>query len=130
MRAQLAETRVMCVVARTEQQGIREAWDQLEAPLDSFLGRRFYGVRNGGEYRACVAIEPGDDPADLGLEEWTIPGGTYVSTCITEWPRYTHHIKKRFASLERKADVDRSRPEIEYYVDASNLILYLPVQDG
>jgi len=37
------------------------AFDRLEAQLSSLKGRRFYGTAVDGEYRACVAQEPGDE---------------------------------------------------------------------
>lgn len=127
MQVELPDTPVMCVVAEGGLSGIRRAWDRLEAPFETFAGRRFYGVRWGEEYRACVALKDGDNPETFGLERWSIPGGAYVSAKIDDWPRYTHEIPRRFSDLEAGADIDTSRPEIEYYRTERELILYLPI---
>lgn len=127
MQVELKDTPVMCVVADGGMSGIRKAWDRLEEPFDTFVGRRFYGVRWGDEYRACVALSEEDDPEALDLEHWVIPGGLYVSCRIDEWPRHTHQIPRRFAALEKTATVDRDRPAIEYYRTERELILYVPV---
>ena len=54
------------------------AMQELEARLQSLKGRKFYGTYLNGQYRACVALKDGDDPADLGLKTWVIPGGEFA----------------------------------------------------
>ncbi|MBI2900418.1 MAG: hypothetical protein HYY17_09540 [Planctomycetes bacterium] len=61
----LDEIPVTYVVADGGVGGSRAAFDRLEAKVGSLKGRRFFGALRQGEYRACVAIEPGDEPAAL-----------------------------------------------------------------
>ena len=76
----LSDVHVIYVESTNGIPGASKAFDTLEAPLPTLKGRKFYGtfLPSSGAYRACVAIEPGDDVAALGFATWTIPGGTYV----------------------------------------------------
>ena len=74
-----AETAVMFVRTADEPAEIQSGWQRLEA-LVSLRGRKFFGAFNPStrEYRACVQLQEGDDPAALGLETGTLPGGRYL----------------------------------------------------
>ena len=79
----LPEVQVMYVESATGLAGAAEAFDRLEARFPSLKGRRFYGTFQppAGPYRACTAIEPGDDAPSLGLKTW-------VSDADTESERF------------------------------------------
>ncbi len=128
MQVTLEAIEVMCIVAIGGLEGIKEAWDKLEAPLPGLKGRRFYGTYLNGKYRACVAIRDDDNPAALGLDTWTIPGGTYVRTKMENWSERTSEIGETFEALAAKYPVDPTRPEIEFYKSQKELILFMPIK--
>ncbi|MBI1734164.1 MAG: hypothetical protein HYR51_03225 [Candidatus Rokubacteria bacterium] len=125
----LAEIPVMYVESATGLAGAADAFDRLEARFASLRGRKFYGtfLPPDGPYRACVAIEPGDDAAALGLPTWTIPGGKYRRGKVLNWSANMAEIGKTFARLAENAQRDASRPGVEFYRSEKELVLFLPV---
>ncbi len=105
-----------------------KAFKELEAKLPSLKGRKFYGVVLGDEYRACVAIDPNDDPLSLPHPTWTLPGGRYVRRSLPNWEDNVHLIGPTFETLCRRSDFDPSRPCIEYYRSQKELLVMVPVQ--
>ncbi|HKV45750.1 MAG TPA: hypothetical protein VJT32_13920 [bacterium] len=103
------------------------AFEALEAKLLSLKGRRFYGVVLGDEYRACVAIDPGDDPSSLPHPTWTLPGGKYVRRRILDWEQHLGLIGPTIQALLRRPDVDTSRPCLEFYRSQKELLVMVPV---
>jgi hypothetical protein len=101
---------------------------KLEAKLSSLKGRKFYGVVLGDEYRACVAIDPNDDPLSLPHPTWTLPGGRYVRRTIPNWEDNLHLIGPAFETLCQRSDFGPSRPCIEYYRSQRQLLVMVPVQ--
>ena len=104
-----------------------EAFRKLEAKLPSLKHRKFYGVALGDEYRACVAIESGEEASLLPHPTWAIPGGKYVRRRIADWEKNLHLIGPTFAELRVGYDLDPSRPFIEHYRSQRELLLLLPV---
>jgi hypothetical protein len=105
-------------------------WTELEGRLGPLRGRRFYGAvdEGSGEYRVCVARREGDDPAALGLEQGTLPGGRYVRVRLRgEPPAVYELIGPTFRELAGRDDVDRTRPEIEFYRRLDEIDLLVPV---
>src|SRR3990172_993279 len=78
MEVTLEDIQVMCVRAEGGPEGAKQAFDKLESRRPALKGRKFYGTFHAGEYRACVALRPEDDPSAIGLDVWVIPGGRYV----------------------------------------------------
>ena len=103
------------------------AFRKLEATLPSLKHRKFYGAAVGDEYRACVAVDPGEEPSSLPHPAWTIPGGKYVRRRIPDWERNLHRIGPAFAELRVRYEVDPSRPFIEHYRSQRELLLMVPV---
>jgi hypothetical protein len=118
---------VMCVVADGGPAGSSAAFTALEAPLPTLRGRRFYATYRDGEYRACVAVQPGDDPEALGLAPWRIPGGEYERRKVTGWQDQVDRIGAIFDEMVPAAEVDGSRPSIEFYRGSRELVLLRPV---
>ena len=119
----------MCLRAADEPDSIREAWTRLEERVE-LKGRKFFGVfdpaRN--EYSACVELLDGDDPPALGLEETSLPGGTYLRARLRgEPPDVYNQIPSTFQELVEAAAVDESRPSIEFYRRRDEIDLLLPV---
>jgi hypothetical protein len=126
----LPDVRVMYVESATGVAGAAEAFDRLEAKFSSLRGRKFYGtlLPPAGPYRACVAIEPGDDPPALGLPTWTIPGGKYLRAKVADWESRKEEIGRGFERLRAEGEPDPGRPSIEFYRSQKELLLFLPVR--
>ncbi len=131
METTLNDIPMMCIVADGGPEGAREAFNRLESKLPSLRGRKFYGTFHPttGEYRACVACVPGDDPARLGLAAGVIPGGLYFREKMKNWTSRTDEIGKMFKAIgeRERLRVDSSRPSIEFYRSQDELILLLPI---
>jgi len=127
MEVALDDIPVMYVKAEDGSIHAEQAFHALEAALPSLRGRRFYGIYLNGEYRACVARLPNDDPESLGLSTWTIPGGDYFREKVVDWRQKLPEIGEAFAAMAEKVSADLSRPSLEYYRNQSELHLYLPI---
>lgn len=105
----------------------------LESRLPSLKGRKFYGafrlLKDGEEYFACVERIATDDPERMGLEPATLPGGLYARRKLYDWEKII--AAGRMIECEREFaqahEIDRSRPELEYYRSMSEMHLLLPV---
>jgi hypothetical protein len=107
------------------------AWAELEQRLDSLRGRKFYGAfdSTSEEYRACVQLQDGDDPAGFGLELGAPPGGTYVRTRIRgEPPDVYEQIAPTFRALAQIVAPDETRPSLEFYRRRDEIDLLMPVR--
>ncbi len=108
---------------------IGRAWSELERVVGVLRGRRFFGAFDpiAGDYRACVQLREGDEPAP-GLETGTLPGGRYLRTRLRgEPPGIYGRIAPTFDELARRAESDPSRPSIEHYRRHDEIDLLLPV---
>ena len=123
----LPDIPVMYITAESMDK-IKDAFSKLESYFPSLKGRKFYGTFHNGIYRACVAVNEGDNPKALGLETEIIPGGKYAVDKMDDWPKHIGHIKQRFMEMMEKAPFDESRPSIEFYKSFNDLILYLPIK--
>jgi hypothetical protein len=74
-----AETEVMFLRTKDEPAEMWRGWERLEAVV-GLHGRKFFGTIDPStrEYRVCVQVRDRDDPAALGLESGTLPGGRYL----------------------------------------------------
>jgi len=107
----------------------KRVWERLERPLQ-LRGRKFYGLffPSPPAYVAAVALADGDDPEALGFERATIPGGAYLRMRIRgEPPELYSQIGPGFAELLRTAQVDESRPSVEFYRRHDEIDLLLPI---
>jgi hypothetical protein len=125
----LPDREVMYVESTAGFAGAAKAFDTLEAAFPSLRGRKFYGTFQPpeGPYRACVAIEPSDDVAALGLPRWTIPGGTYRRAKLANWEQHLPEIGQTFERMRQEGAHDGRRPSIEFYRSQRELILFLPI---
>lgn len=130
LKETLNAVEVMCVTANLGSSGIKDSWDRLERVLASLKGRKFYGafVFPDGPYRACVAVLPGDEPAAMGLQRWTIPGGLYLRRRLVNWQEDPDRIGTAFGEMSAQVHPDGERPSIEFYRRHDEVILYLPIQ--
>ena len=124
------ETVVMFKRVADEQAAITKGWRDLESTVGPLRGRKFFGVFDDAkhEYRACVERRDGDDPAALGLETGTLPGGRYARRRLRgEPPAIYAQIAPAFDQLARRPDRDDTRPGIEFYRSRDVIDLLLPV---
>lgn len=121
----------MSVPVREFPEGIKSAFNRLENKLMSKQGRQFFGAvhlnNNEFNYKACLVQNGIDEHLALGLENYTIPGGKYVTNKLLNWTKNTHLIKEMFNEMEHKYRFDASRPQLEYYKSNRELVLMLPV---
>ena len=61
-------------------------------PVGSRRGRECYGAFEGGEYRACVQVREGDDPAAIGLEVGELAGGRYARVRLKGEPPHLYDL--------------------------------------
>jgi hypothetical protein len=125
------EVPVMFLRARDELVEIRRGWERLEA-LVGLRGRKFFGAFDASteEYRVCVQVREDDDPAALGLESGTLPGGRYLRARLRgEPPEVYERIGPTFAALVKAAPPDEARPSIEFYRHRDEIDLLLPVAE-
>lgn len=127
MEIVLDDIEVMYVPAVGGPAGARQAFDKLESFFPSLRGRKFYGTARAVDYRACVAVQPEDQPSELGLATWVIPGGRYARKRVKDWSRKIPQLGEIFTSMAEEDTVDPTRPCIEFYSSESELQLFLPV---
>ena len=122
------EVPVMCVRATDDLPDIRAAWEKLES-IVPLQGRKFFGaVEVGVAYLACAERKEGDDPDALGLESLVLPGGRYLRERLQgEPPGVYDQIAPAFQTLAEQAEVDETRPNIEFYRRRDEIDLLLPV---
>ncbi len=111
--------------------GVKSAFNSIEKKLPSKNGRQFFGAvsikNNEFSYKACLVQKEAYEHLVLGLDNYTIPGGKYVTHKLLNWTKNTHLIKEIFGEMEYKYRFDASRPQLEYYKSSRELLLMLPV---
>jgi len=105
-----------------------KVFQELEASLPTLRGRKFYGLIEDGEYRACVELNAGHDPSTLPFPTLTIPGGRYVHRRMPDWEKHPDAIGEAVDELCARSDYDPSRPVIEFYRSHSELVIWVPVR--
>ena len=131
MPIERSETQVMFLRTQDEPVQIRRGWERLEA-LVGLRGRKFFGAFDAStkEYRVCVQVREDDNPAALGLESGTLPGGRYLRARLRgEPPEVYEQIGPTFAALVKTARPDETRPSIEFYRHRDEIDLLLPIAE-
>jgi len=123
------DIQIMFIRTEDEVPAMRRGWEQLEATV-GLRGRSFFGAfyPSTREYRVCAQVKEGDDPATLGFETATLPGGRYLRARLRgEPPQVYDWIAPTFQALLEAATPDESRPSIEHYRRRNEIDLLLPV---
>jgi hypothetical protein len=108
---------------------VERTWAEFEAAV-GLRGRKFFGAFDAQtrEYRVCAQLEEDDDPERLGFEVGTLPGGSYLRVRLQgEPPAIYNEIAPTMQQLAQQADVDASRPSIEFYRRRDVIELLLPI---
>lgn len=110
-------TEVMLVRVADQLSEIRQAWASFETKV-GLRGRKFYGAFDpvSATYSVCAVLRPGDDPSEYGAENGTLPGGRCACVRLHgEPPSVYEQIGPTAERLAQRADVDHTRPTLEYY---------------
>lgn len=102
------------------------AFERLESELTSIRGRKFFGVVQAGEYRACVAIGPNESQTLFPV--FKIPGGRYFCRRLDGFLSDASKIGQLVEQLVNRSDFDSSRPVIEFYRGHDELSIRVPVK--
>jgi hypothetical protein len=128
-----SEVEVLRVRADMKGSGPAGAMKILESKLPSLKGRKFYGafrlLPDGEEYFACVERIATDDPERMRLEVAKLPGGLYARRKLFDWEKIIAEgrLPEREREFVQGKDIDRSRPELEFYRSMSEMHFLLPV---
>jgi hypothetical protein len=106
------------------------AWQELEAAIPP-RGRKMYGYwdPSRSEYRACYALEEGDEPEALGLDRAVLPGGVYRRARLQGEDVFAE-IGPAFDRLAAKGSVDETRPWFEFYRRHDEVDLLVPIDSS
>jgi hypothetical protein len=110
---------------------IQRLWQVFEE-LVGVRGRHMYAMVDTtlDSYATCTPIRPDDDPAALGLETGTMPGGVYLRGRLSgPAPAIYEHIGPGMQELVAVAggDLDKTRPLVEFYRRHNKVDLWVPV---
>jgi hypothetical protein len=120
---------VMLVRVADELPEIQRAWAEFETAV-GLRGRKFYGAFDPATttYSVCAVLRPGDDPAALGAEVGTLPGGRYARIRLHgEPPEVYEQIGPTAEQLALRSDADPTRPTLEYYRRHDVIDVLVPV---
>jgi hypothetical protein len=125
------EVAVMLRRTKDEIADIQRLWQVFEE-LVGVRGRHMYAMVDTtlDSYATCTPIRPDDDPAALGLETGTIPGGVYLRGRLSgPAPAIYEHIGPGMQELVAVAggDLDKTRPLVEFYRRHNKVDLWVPV---
>ena len=106
-----------------------DAFQRLEQVVP-LKGNRFFATFDSHtqEYRACVALKPGQSGACYGLPEGVLAGGKYAQAKLSgPFAEIVAKIAPTFIQMRREHGRDPTRLPIEFYKRSSEILLYLPV---
>lgn len=117
--------------------GAPEAFRRLEERMESLRGFKMYGLLYPGEpttYYACLRLDD-DHSDDLGFDQAEVPGGLYGRRLVRDWENRVSELSEIFDQLhadliESDFIADLSRPSLEFYRRANELLIMVPVLPG
>ncbi len=106
------DVKIMCVKAKTFPEGIKEAFDTLHSKFPNSDNRVYYGISYMGEgdkiiYKAAIQELNDGEAQDLGLEEFTIVKGEYISKRISNFMDNIPEIGNTFTEMFKDERIDR-----------------------
>jgi hypothetical protein len=124
---QQAPLRLITVKAKSFPEGIRGAWQEIEAKR-KIKGRRAYGLIFEDEYFAGLVSGGELEERVTGLPVIEVAGGKCARVKLEDWQKNTAQIGPLFAQMAEEHEVDPSRPAMEFYRGFAELHLLLPVK--
>lgn len=122
-----APLRLITVKAKSFPEGIRGAWQEIEAKR-KIKGRKAYGLIFEDEYFAGLVSDGELEERVTGLPVIEVAGGKCVRVKLEDWQKNTAQIGPLFAQMAGEHEVDPSRPAMEFYRSFTELHLLLPVK--
>ena len=119
--------RLITVKAKSFPEGIRAAWQEIEAKRN-IKGRKAYGVIREGEYFAGLVSDGELEERVTGLPVIEVPGGAYARIKVEDWQNHIAELGPLFAQMASEHEVDPTRPALEFYRSFTELHLLLPVK--
>jgi hypothetical protein len=108
---------------------IQAVWPAFEQ-LVGVRGRKMFAKVDApaGTYTVCTPIRDDDPPDHFGLALDTLAGGAYLrGRIVGEPPAAYDRIAPGMQALEAMADVDPTRPLVEFYRRADEIELWVPI---
>ncbi len=119
--------RLIAVKAKSFPEGIRAAWQEIEAKR-KIKGRKAYGVIREGEYFAGLVSDGDLEERVTGLPVIEVPGGPCARIKLEDWQNHITELGQLFAQMASEHEADPSRPALEFYRSFTELHLLLPVK--
>lgn len=125
---------VLCLQALKFPDGIAETHHQLKEMMPKKDGRRFFGLsrpKPDGTIGYVAAAEQLDtSEADiLGLQEYTIPEGTYYRITVHSFSNSEGAIQKAFELILQQADIDPNGFCLEWYITNEDVYCMVRIRD-
>lgn len=109
---------------------IHEVWPAFEA-LVGLKGRKMFAKVDGvtNSYTVCTPLRSTDPAGRFGLQLGVLAGGSYLrGRIVGEPPGAYDRIAPGMQELESLADVDSSRPLVEFYRRHDHVELWIPIR--
>ncbi len=123
-----APLRLITVKAKSFPEGIRGAWQEIEAKR-KIKGRKAYGLIFEDEYFAGLVSDGELEERVTGLPVIEVAGGPCARIKLENWNQKLDQIGGLFAQMAAEHEVDSARPAMEFYRGFAELHLLLPVKD-
>jgi hypothetical protein len=114
--------------------GIGEVFDELiKTTGDSAGARDYFGISQciDGKmvYYATAAEKFTNEAKKYNYEELTIENGEYLARTIYDWRKKTECIKDVFDEIIQHAQVNKTKPAIEWYKDDNEMICLVKMNE-
>ena len=125
---------LLYIPASSFPQGVLEAHQKLHALVVFDSKRRFFGLSRpedagGIEYKAAAEIMIAGEEKNLGLNQITLPRGTYLSLRINDFRKDIPAIGKTFSILTSQPGIDPQGYCVESYPNLSDVICMVRLAD-
>jgi len=129
------DLRLICFEAKTFPDGVQEAFRVLNETLPESRNRSLFGISypgNNGEivYKAAATESFEGEAEKLGLENFIVRGGTYISTYIADFMSDESMIGKAFRELLADHRIDPNGCCVEMYVNGKDVRCMVRLDPG
>lgn len=125
---------ILCLPAQKFPDTIAETHHQLREMIPHKEGRRFFGLSrpnaNGVVGYAAAAEQLETSEADiLGLQEYTVPEGTYYCITLSNLSKDTAAISQAFDEILKQPDIDPNGFCLEWYPNETDIHCMVRLRD-